>query len=592
MTLLYDELRDAIAGRNAEPRLDASGRTCLAVSVHFSRPLSRGALDAIAGEAPHAQGLRIPGVVGPIDLEIAPTLITLILDAVDPALLRLDTLLSALVWSGSPLGSPLSAAVLVELCKVVQALHGTIAPDGFPRVHREIHAGTVLIDPGGQLRLFGDGLPALSAVLLPRLQGRGDRHRLLAPEAARGEPLDPRADVYSLGVLYYELLSGHRYREGQNPTSIAQAAIEGRPPELPGALPDPRRELVQVLGRALAPDPNHRFHNARTLAEAIGAEAASARIAIPGGAVLERMIDEFVPVGVERGRAALLNSEHEPAAFDAIMCGLAETIGSPPAHDSGPASGDGWQGFARAGPDRQAKRTASPASGDGPAVRIPVETPTAPTAPATSDAWSHVLGDHVDDGAAVTPPAKPAALTLPAPAPASSGPTQPLSSEHLAALATRPARPATSDLSRRTSAPSLGPEAPQHTAVRVALSLAGLALVVAVGFGLKARSSASSVPPPPEVVALPDAAVVVAAPDTGVVETKPIGLLTVLSRPSGATVEIDGGYVGRTPLVMHHEFQNRGYAIRVLADGFAPWEKTAFPDTKSSISVIAELTKE
>jgi hypothetical protein len=570
VTLLYDELRDAVAGRNAESRVDPSGHRLVAISVRFSSPIPPPILSALSREAAHAT-VRIPGTLGPIGIDLAPQLITLILDPIDPATLRLDTLLSALAWSGSPLGSQLSAYVIVELCRAAQAMHNTIGADELARVHGEIHAGTALIDPGGHLRLFGTGTPAISSVLLPRLSKRGDLHRLLSPEAARGEPLDPRADVYSLGVLYYELLSGHRYRDHLNPTSIAQAAIEGRPPDLPGALPDPRRDLVHLLARALAPNRDHRFHNARMLADAVVNELAGSRIPLPNGSLLERMVDEFVPAGVERGKTALLHAEHDPTRFEAIMSGIADTISARPAP-----------------------------------VSIPIDAPTAPTAPATSDAWSRVLGERIEERAFTEDttseprqrrnelPGEPAppieqpkpSLSLPLP-PAElpvSGPTKPLSGEHLAALA----RPQ----SRKRPPIRPSEDEGKHTPIRIAIGLAAIALVTAIGFGLQKRPTDE-----PDVwldagiaSGLPDAGHLAASPpDTGVFESRPLGLLTVLSKPTGASVEVNGGYVGKTPLVMKHEFEPRPYVIRVLADGFEPWEQTAYPDKKMSITMMAEL---
>jgi hypothetical protein len=565
VTLLYDELRDAVAGRTTQTRVDAQGRRFVALSVRFSRAIPQATLTTLTEESPHAT-TRIPGNLTPLTVEITPHQISMLFEPIDPAILRLDTLLSALAWSGSPLGSPLSAYVIVELCRAVQSLHTTADADGAARVHREIHAGTVLIDPGGKLRLFGCGVPATSAVMLARLTNRAARHRLLAPETARGEPLDPRADVYSLGVLYYELLSGHRYREHMNAAAIAKAAIEGYPPDLPASLPDPRPELVRVLSRALAPQADQRFFNARMLSDAILAEIASAKITLPQPTVLERMVDEFVPSGVERGKIALVHAEHDPAEFERLMSGGTETISNTPAK-------------------------------------------TTPAKPAAPDAWARVLGEQVtadERGTEPAPPAEPeprrsialplptdpslgSALTLPAPA-AETATTLPLSGDHLAGLV----RPSPSRGPRRPVASD--DDAPKHTSVRIAIGLAMVALGGAVVFGLMQRPASND----PIVQTAIDAGptttdagpAAIAAQDAGEVAAKTVGLLTVLSKPSGAAVEIDGGYVGDTPLVRRHEFQHRGYQIRVLANGYHPWEQTAYPDDKLAINVIAELLKQ
>ena len=81
-------------------------------------------------------------------------------------------------------------------------------------------------------------------------------------------------------------------------------------------------------------------------------------------------------------------------------------------------------------------------------------------------------------------------------------------------------------------------------------------------------------------------------PDAGT-KAKPVRLLSVISTPSGATVEMDGGYIGQTPLVMKHDFKMRYYQLTVLKEGYARWETRVRPNPDlGTINVMAILKKD
>src|SRR5205085_9923302 len=119
--------------------------------------------------------------------------------------------------------------------------------------------GAVLIDADGTPIIVGPGLPFLNALVVEPPAEEDDRFRHLAPEVARGEALDARADVYSLSVLGYELLAGRRYRDGMESDELFSAAMEGRAADVPASLPDPLPPLVALLSQGLAPAREQRF---------------------------------------------------------------------------------------------------------------------------------------------------------------------------------------------------------------------------------------------------------------------------------------------------------------------------------------------
>jgi serine/threonine protein kinase len=81
----------------------------------------------------------------------------------------------------------------------------------------------------------------------------------MAPEQARGEPLDPRSDVYSLGIMAYEMLTGRVPFTGANAIQIVTRHLYDRPEPLRTFVPDLDPEVEAIVLRAIAKDPRHRF---------------------------------------------------------------------------------------------------------------------------------------------------------------------------------------------------------------------------------------------------------------------------------------------------------------------------------------------
>jgi hypothetical protein len=88
----------------------------------------------------------------------------------------------------------------------------------------------------------------------------------MAPEQARGEPLDPRSDVYALGATMYQLLSGRPPHTGTTATEVIDRALGERPPPLEQLVPGVPPELVTITDKAMAFDREHRYADASAFA--------------------------------------------------------------------------------------------------------------------------------------------------------------------------------------------------------------------------------------------------------------------------------------------------------------------------------------
>ena len=136
-------------------------------------------------------------------------------------------------------------------------------------VHRDVKPGNVLVTPEGRVKITDFGIARSedpSATLDTDVYGTP---YYMAPEQIQGRPVDARTDVFALGVVVYEMLTGTRPFPGSTVAEVAHRIVYGVPaePEVDGKpLPAAARE---VLGHALAKEPADRFPSAGALAKAV-----------------------------------------------------------------------------------------------------------------------------------------------------------------------------------------------------------------------------------------------------------------------------------------------------------------------------------
>ena len=124
-------------------------------------------------------------------------------------------------------------------------------------VHRDVKPGNILVGSDGVVKITDFGIAwSASSVPLTRTGQVMGTALYLAPEQAEGAKASPASDVYSLGMIAYECLSGRRAFDGDNPVQIALRQILDVPAPLPADVPDLVRTLVE---RALLKDPAERF---------------------------------------------------------------------------------------------------------------------------------------------------------------------------------------------------------------------------------------------------------------------------------------------------------------------------------------------
>jgi serine/threonine-protein kinase len=213
-------------------------------------------------EAQHAASLSHPNIAVVFDYgeEIAQdgtgeTLAYLVMELVE------GEPLSALLAREGALGTETTLSVLRQTAFGLGEAHRA------GMVHRDVKPGNILVRPDGSVKItdFGIAHSARSVALTRTGQVIGTP-QYLSPEQAEGRPATPASDVYALGLIGYECLTGHAAFEGDNAVTIALKQVRQDPEPLPGELPADVRELIC---RAVLKDAGARFADGAAFVAAI-----------------------------------------------------------------------------------------------------------------------------------------------------------------------------------------------------------------------------------------------------------------------------------------------------------------------------------
>jgi serine/threonine protein kinase len=163
-------------------------------------------------------------------------------------------------------------ALVAQAADALQAAHA----NGI--VHRDVKPGNLLVRPNGTLVLtdFGIARSALVGQLTVAGAVLGTAS-YISPEQASGDVATPASDVYALGVVAYQCLSGHRPFDGATPIEIAMKHVRETPRPLPGDIPPAVRAIVE---RAMSKDPSARWPSASAMATVARQAASSLTTAV------------------------------------------------------------------------------------------------------------------------------------------------------------------------------------------------------------------------------------------------------------------------------------------------------------------------
>lgn len=257
-------LARAVAVKTLDPRLAEDE----ALRIRFRR------------EAVAAAAVAHPNIVATYDTGEDDGVAYIVMELVEGATLR-----QAIDLHGA-LPPARAADIAAQVADALAAAHAR------GLVHRDVKPSNVLVQLDGRVKVTDFGIAKAADQAADELTRTGSvlgTARYLAPEQLEGLPVDERADVYSLGLVLFEMLTGRAPFGADTEIATAVARLTTPSPRVADARPDIAPGLAHVVDRALARDPGDRWPNAAAMRDAL----APFRIAVP-----DRGADATMPVAL------------------------------------------------------------------------------------------------------------------------------------------------------------------------------------------------------------------------------------------------------------------------------------------------------
>ncbi|MFZ5482544.1 MAG: protein kinase domain-containing protein [Myxococcota bacterium] len=164
-----------------------------------------------------------------------------------------------------------AASIAAAVARGLAYAHARAAPDGRPLhiVHRDVSPHNIVVGFEGDVKLVDFGIARLAGESAPIAEGRpgGGKFAYMSPEQAEGKPVDGRSDLFSLGVVLFEMLAGRRLFQDGDPDEKLRAVVECRVPDVREINPDVPDALFAILSRALTKDVGARYATAADFEE-------------------------------------------------------------------------------------------------------------------------------------------------------------------------------------------------------------------------------------------------------------------------------------------------------------------------------------
>ncbi len=210
--------------------------------------------------------LRHPNIVRVYDARNVGETYIMVMELVDGESLR--RLTRAAQKTNASIGLPLATWIAQEVAKALAYAHRARDEGGrgLGIVHRDVSPQNILLGTNGDVKLADFGLADATVHEHVRAEDMiGGKVAYLSPEILRGEGADHRADLFALGVLFWEMVAGRRLFVGENDAHTVRRIAACEVPELAGVV-EGGAEADAIVRRLITRDPNDRLHDAAVLA--------------------------------------------------------------------------------------------------------------------------------------------------------------------------------------------------------------------------------------------------------------------------------------------------------------------------------------
>jgi serine/threonine-protein kinase len=202
------------------------------------------------------------------DIGVGDNAYFIVMEYVDGA--NLKTIAESLRKAGKEFPVQCAALIAVEICKGLSYAHELRDPNGVELkiVHRDMSPPNVLVTKYGEIKIVDFGLAKANSQLERSEPGiiKG-KFSYLSPEAALGQEVDARTDIFAVGIILWELLSGQRLFLGETDFQTVKKVQQAVVPPISQINKQVPPELEKIVARSLARDPSVRYQTARELAQ-------------------------------------------------------------------------------------------------------------------------------------------------------------------------------------------------------------------------------------------------------------------------------------------------------------------------------------
>ena len=132
-------------------------------------------------------------------------------------------------------------------------------------VHRDVKPSNIIVAADGHPKITDFGIAKLNALDFPQTGVTLGTPAYMSPEQLRGDPVDGRSDLFSLGIILYQLLTGHRPFQGNSTHTISFNVLNRDPVPAPALNSELGPELGHVITRAMAKDPAQRYQTGKEM---------------------------------------------------------------------------------------------------------------------------------------------------------------------------------------------------------------------------------------------------------------------------------------------------------------------------------------